>query len=84
MRTARLWRRLLGVEQTVIEDVEFDEDEEVVVAHVRPRKGGRLLPDLVVVPTVVTLDAIASRVRIHGSAPLGSDLRRGTRRRSAV
>ena len=41
MRTARLWRRLLGVEQTVIEDVEFDEDEEVVVAHVRPRKGGR-------------------------------------------
>lgn len=41
MRTVRLWRRLLGVEQMVIEDVEFDEDEEVVVAHVRPRRGGR-------------------------------------------
>lgn len=41
MRTARLWRRLLGVERIVIEDVEFDEDEEVVVVHVRPRKGGR-------------------------------------------
>jgi len=41
VRTARLWRRLLGVEQTVIESVEFDEDDEAVVAHVRPRKGGR-------------------------------------------
>jgi transposase len=41
VRTARLWRRLLGVEQIVIEYVEFDEDEEAVVAHVRPRKGGR-------------------------------------------
>ena len=41
MRTARVWRRLLGVEQTVLEKVEFDEDEAAVVAHVRPRKGGR-------------------------------------------
>jgi transposase len=32
---------LLGVEQTVVEDVEFDEDEQVVVAHVRPAKGAR-------------------------------------------
>jgi len=41
VRTARLWRGLLGVEQTVIEGVEFDEDDEAVVAHVRPRKGSR-------------------------------------------
>jgi transposase len=32
---------LLGVEQTVVEDVEFDEDGQVVVAHVRPSKGAR-------------------------------------------
>jgi transposase len=30
----------LGVENTVIEDVEYDEDAEVVVAHVRPRRAG--------------------------------------------
>jgi transposase len=41
VRTARLWRRLLGVERIVIEDVDFDEDEEVVVVHVRPRTRGR-------------------------------------------
>jgi len=41
VRTARLWRGLLGVEQTVIEGVEFDEDDEAVVAHVRPRKRSR-------------------------------------------
>ena len=27
MRNARLWRALLGVEKTVVEEVEFDEDE---------------------------------------------------------
>jgi transposase len=32
---------LLGVEQTVIENVEFDEDEQVVVVSVRPAKGAR-------------------------------------------
>jgi transposase len=31
----------LGVENTVIEDVEFDEEAEIVVAHVRPRRAGR-------------------------------------------
>jgi len=34
----RVWRRLLGLnDRTVLEDVEFDEDNEVVVAHVRPK-----------------------------------------------
>ena len=41
MRSASLWRALLGVEKTVIEDVEFDEDTEVVVAHVRPKRDGK-------------------------------------------
>ena len=43
MQNATLWRALLGVEKTVIEGVEFDEDEQLLVAHVRPRRrtGGR-------------------------------------------
>ena len=43
MRDVSLWRALLGVEKTVIELVEFDEDAELLVAHVRPtsRAGGR-------------------------------------------
>lgn len=41
MRFAKLWQRLLGVERTVVEDVAFDEDDEVIVASVRPRKGAR-------------------------------------------
>jgi transposase len=38
-----LWRGLLGVEKTVIERVEYDEDAQVLVAHVRPtsRQRGR-------------------------------------------
>lgn len=36
MRDVSLWRGLLGVENTVIERVEFDEDAQVLVAHVRP------------------------------------------------
>lgn len=39
MRNASLWRGLLGVEQTVVEDVDFDEDEQVVVVSVRPARG---------------------------------------------
>ena len=36
MRASRVWRQLLGVERTVIERVELDEDEEgVIVVHVR-------------------------------------------------
>lgn len=36
MRDVSVWRVLLGVDKTVIERVEFDEDAEVLVAHVRP------------------------------------------------
>lgn len=36
MRNATLWGALLGVEETVIEGVEFDEDAGEVVAWVRP------------------------------------------------
>ncbi|GAB3861211.1 hypothetical protein GCM10028801_25030 [Nocardioides maradonensis] len=41
VRNASVWRSLLGVENTVIEDVEYDEDAELVVVHVRPRRAGR-------------------------------------------
>jgi transposase len=45
VRNSRLWRALLGVDKrTVIEEIEFDDDGtdgEVVVAHVRPRRGAR-------------------------------------------
>ncbi len=36
MRDVSLWRGLLGVEKTVIERVEFDEDAGLLIAHVRP------------------------------------------------
>ena len=43
MRDVSLWRGLLGVEKTVIERVEYDEDSQALVAHVRPtsRQRGR-------------------------------------------
>jgi transposase len=43
VRDVSLWRGLLGVEKTVIERVEYDEDAQVLVAHVRPtsRQRGR-------------------------------------------
>ena len=43
MRDVSLWRGLLGVEKTVIERVEFDEETQVLVAHVRAvsRQRGR-------------------------------------------
>jgi transposase len=43
VRNATLWRALLGVEKAVLEDVEFDQEELVLVAHVRPgrRAAGR-------------------------------------------
>jgi len=42
VRTARVWRRVLGVEQsTIIERIEFDEDADVVIAHVRPTAKAR-------------------------------------------
>jgi transposase len=41
VRNARLWSRLLGVEHTVIQRVELDEDTGAVVASVRPARGHR-------------------------------------------
>lgn len=43
MRNGRVWAGLLGVEKTSIERVEFDEDEQLLVAHVRAwrRERGR-------------------------------------------
>jgi transposase len=41
VRNARLWAGLLGVENTVVERVEFDENESVIVASVRPGRGWR-------------------------------------------
>lgn len=42
MRTASVWKRVLGVEHTVIESVDFDdEDAEALVARVRPAKRQR-------------------------------------------
>lgn len=40
MRTARLWRGLLGVERTVIEGVEFDEDAGMVAVPGATEPGG--------------------------------------------
>ena len=39
MRDARVWHALLGVEKTVIEDVEFDEVDQLLVVQVRPARG---------------------------------------------
>ena len=42
MRTTRVWRRVLGVEHTVIESVELEPDGrggEVLIASVRPKAG---------------------------------------------
>ena len=41
MRNGRLWAGLLGVEKTTVVRVEFDEDQAVLVAHVRPARGER-------------------------------------------
>lgn len=41
MQNATLWRALLGVEKTVVEDVEFEQDELRLIAHVRPRARAR-------------------------------------------
>jgi transposase len=39
VRNATLWRAVLGVEKTVVADVEFDEVEQVLVA--RPAEAAR-------------------------------------------
>ena len=41
MLTAKVLRRLLGVERTVVERVEFDGEAGALVAHVRPRRGAQ-------------------------------------------
>ena len=41
MRSARVWKRLLGVEHTVVEQVVFDEEADAVVALVRPIRSRR-------------------------------------------
>jgi transposase len=41
VRSARVWKRLLGVEDTVVEQVVFDEDADAVVAMVRPTRSRR-------------------------------------------
>ena len=41
MRNASLWRALLCVENTVVEDVEFDDEAQVLVVHVRPPRASR-------------------------------------------
>jgi transposase len=41
VRSARVWKRLLGVEHTVVEQVIFDEDADAVVAMVRPTRSRR-------------------------------------------
>jgi len=41
VRDVSLWRALLGVEKTVIEGVEYDEDEALVIASVRPTSRAR-------------------------------------------
>jgi transposase len=41
VRSASVWRALLGVEKTVVEDLEFDQDECLLVARVRPTASAR-------------------------------------------
>jgi transposase len=41
VQNATLWRALLGIEKAVIEEIEFDEDAQLLVAHVRPRRRAR-------------------------------------------
>ena len=42
MLGANVWRRIVGVDkQTVIEDVDIDEELDTVVVHVRPRRSGK-------------------------------------------
>ena len=41
MRNARLWAGLLGVEKTIFERVELDEERSLLIAHVRPARGER-------------------------------------------
>ena len=41
MRNARVWAGLLGIEHATLDRVEYDEDEQLLVAHVRPSRSRR-------------------------------------------
>ena len=41
MRTGSLWAHLLGVEETIVNGVAFNEDEGAIVASVKPHKRQR-------------------------------------------
>lgn len=41
VRSETVWGRLLGVEKTAVERVEYDDNEQVLVAHVKPHKRER-------------------------------------------
>jgi transposase len=41
VRLASVWQALLGVQRTVVEEIEFDAGAGGLVAHVRPRRGAR-------------------------------------------
>jgi transposase len=41
VRSARVWKRLLGVEHTVVEQVLYDEEDGAVIAMVRPTRSRR-------------------------------------------
>ena len=36
MREARIWRALMGLANTVVKGIAYDEDDEILVVHVRP------------------------------------------------
>ncbi len=41
VRNARVWRALLGAEKAIVEEIEYDEDEGLLLARVRPSRGER-------------------------------------------
>jgi len=41
VRQSRVWGRLLGIEHAVVQRLEFDEDAQLLVAHVRPSASRR-------------------------------------------
>jgi transposase len=41
VRNARVWRGLLGIEHAMLERVEYDDEAELLVAHVRPSRSRR-------------------------------------------
>src|SRR5664279_3549953 len=73
VRNARAWHALLGVEKTVIEDVEVDEVDQVLVGGSAPL-GGPLVPDHAAVRGLPTFGVSArgppgSRIRCDPTNP---------------